>query len=74
MIVQQKSLHGYSHEINFGDNWRSLSDSEVTRRLAEYGKLRDGAGDAALKSYAQAGVASIRDELERRRGESTVAS
>ena len=73
--IHQNDAFDYScGRFNFGDSWRNLSDSEITRRLAEYGKLRDGAGDAALQGYARAAATSIHDEISRRRGELGAAS
>ncbi len=65
----------YSRDrFNFGDNWRNLSDREITHRLAAYNTLRDGADSPTLQGYARAAATSIRDELERRRGELGAAS
>jgi hypothetical protein len=74
LSIHQSETFGYSRgRFNFSDNWKNLSDREITCRLAAYNTLRDGAGDAALQGYARAAATSIRDEL-RRRGEMGVAS
>ncbi len=75
VIIHQSAAFGYSRgRFNFGDSWRNLDDSEITRRLEAYQTLGDGADSPTLQGYARAAAASIRSELERRRGEWTVAS